>query len=430
MSTVSEEEQRLLRQQVSARLQEHRRRRPPVDGAPHTHTQAALPGIGVPVVTSRRQSRVADSVAARFAGTVSYREFLAGEAEAALRQAEAAAEVARRTAEAVADAQRRLLDEIDQWNRPSEHSAANPSANLAASPAGDVPVVPRIEEQRTGVTIAISPASDLLSSGPGNARRRNPPATAHGNPLVEGASEVTEPIIPELTPEPTVALPTNLIEFPRQLVAARKARPRLAEGPLREDADLAPERAQLRIFEVEADAFSIVPAAPESLSPEWSSIRLDSWLEPHDTTQPQAQVSVTLPLFTAPVSQRVMALSVDLCCIGTAFLLAVAAAAYTAPELPSGKFASIAAAGTLLLFGTLYLLLCFTFSNATPGMRYARIGLCTFNDENPTRSAMRRRLFAMVLSAVPMGLGFAWAMLDDDRLSWHDRISRIYQRGY
>jgi uncharacterized RDD family membrane protein YckC len=78
----------------------------------------------------------------------------------------------------------------------------------------------------------------------------------------------------------------------------------------------------------------------------------------------------------------------------------------------------------------LYHLLFFTLSDATPGMRYARIGLCTFNDENPTRFAMRRRIFAMVLSACPVGIGFLWACLDDDRLGWHDRISRMYQRSY
>ena len=78
----------------------------------------------------------------------------------------------------------------------------------------------------------------------------------------------------------------------------------------------------------------------------------------------------------------------------------------------------------------LYLLLFFTFTDATPGMRYARIALCTFNDENPTRSAMRRRLLATALSVVPMGLGLVWAALDDDRLGWHDRISRTYQREY
>ena len=39
---------------------------------------------------------------------------------------------------------------------------------------------------------------------------------------------------------PNIDIPANLIEFPRQLVAPRKARPRLAEGPLREEADQAP----------------------------------------------------------------------------------------------------------------------------------------------------------------------------------------------
>ena len=63
-------------------------------------------------------------------------------------------------------------------------------------------------------------------------------------------------------------------------------------------------------------------------------------------------------------------------------------------------------------------------------MRYARIGLCTLSDDNPTRAAMRRRIFAQLLAACPLGMGYLWAFLDDDRLGWHDRISRIYQRSY
>ena len=63
-------------------------------------------------------------------------------------------------------------------------------------------------------------------------------------------------------------------------------------------------------------------------------------------------------------------------------------------------------------------------------MRYARIALCTLTDENPTRSAMRKRLLAMLLAAVPLGMGFAWALLDEDRMGWHDRMSRMYQRAY
>ncbi len=85
---------------------------------------------------------------------------------------------------------------------------------------------------------------------------------------------------------------------------------------------------------------------------------------------------------------------------------------------------------TLAVLGLLYQLLFFTFSDATPGMRYARIALCTFTDENPTRAAMRRRIFATLLSAFPLGLGLLWAFIDEDTLGWHDRISRMYQRSY
>lgn len=92
--------------------------------------------------------------------------------------------------------------------------------------------------------------------------------------------------------------------------------------------------------------------------------------------------------------------------------------------------AAIGAAVVFSVLTLLYHLLFFTLAEATPGMRYARIALCTFSDQNPTRSAMRRRLFAMVLSACPLGIGFLWACLDDDRLGWHDRISRMYQRSY
>ena len=182
---------------------------------------------------------------------------------------------------------------------------------------------------------------------------------------------------------------------------------------------------------MEASSFSTTAAVePASSLPEWSSIRLDSSTAPHDTAQPDAQVSLALPVYAAPLERRIMAAAVDGCCVGTALLLAVAAAGMAGDALPTGLFAAGASAVTLLLFGVGYLLLCFTLAGQTVGMRYARIALCTFGDDNPTRSAMRRRLFAMGLSAVSLGLGFAWALLDDDKLGWHDRISRMYQRAY
>jgi hypothetical protein len=75
-------------------------------------------------------------------------------------------------------------------------------------------------------------------------------------------------------------------------------------------------------------------------------------------------------------------------------------------------------------------MLFFTVSESTPGMRYARIGLCTFGDSNPTRKAMRRRVWAMLMAASPLGLGVIWMALDGEGLGWHDRMTRMYPRAY
>jgi uncharacterized RDD family membrane protein YckC len=313
-------------------------------------------------------------------------------------------------------------------------------------------------------TIEAQPAVVSQTSGPGltirlyeDVTRTQPAATptsnyrlthqqfdeAEGLALDEEIAFRQSPVFEEPL-GPPIDIPANLIEFPRQLVAARKARPRLAEGPLREDADHPsqnPEIAQLRIFEVESAQISTTPIV-ESVEPEWSSILLGAL--PHSTP-----VESTEPLFNplvppqaAGLNLRLMAGTVDACVLLAALLAFTAVFAIIvgspAGEHPIGQVAvsmtlqtaAISAVGVLGILTLLYHLLFFTLAEATPGMRYARIALCTFSDQNPTRSAMRRRLFAMVLSACPLGIGFFWACLDDDRLGWHDRISRMYQRSY
>jgi uncharacterized RDD family membrane protein YckC len=388
-------------------------------------------------------------VAARFARSVSYSDFLKQEAEAAIRQAEAAAEVARRNAEAIAAAQQQLLEEIAQWNEPA---APQPEAHgpaevitfaapvetespLGVSEARVETAAPEVASRMivevadpVAVAEPIAPAPVEAAPVPRpdfaqvftaavNEIQERPVTLAERLGLATGPLEVSE------------ALPTNLIEFPRQLVATRKARPRLAEGPLREEADAAPERAQLRIFEVEASSVSIVPAV-ESVLPEWHTIRLDVDLPVRTAESPDAQISFALPLYVAPVSQRLMAMAVDGCCVVAGLLMAVTAAAYASPVLPTGIAAAIACVATLFLFAVGYQALFFWLSGTTPGMRYARIGLCTFNDENPTRKAMQHRIFALLLAGMPMGLGLIWACMDEERLGWHDRISRMYPRAY
>jgi uncharacterized RDD family membrane protein YckC len=267
---------------------------------------------------------------------------------------------------------------------------------------------------------------------------------------------------------PPTPLPANLIEFPRQLVASRKARPRLAEGPLREEEDAAPGNGQLRIFEVEPDQISTSPIAVDTAAPTWTSIWLDSpsGAAKEDSARSEQRPDAPANADVAPASRlaaypgaasigrRMLAAAINgfivvaaLLAFATAFAAISTHSTLWQPGLPLrvmvGRIASslaaqagfvpnlipAAAAGAGGFLYLLYQGLFFSFAEATPGMRIARIALCTFDDENPTRRAMRRRIVAILLSACPLGLGFLWAALDEDRLAWHDRVSRMYQRS-
>jgi uncharacterized RDD family membrane protein YckC len=82
----------------------------------------------------------------------------------------------------------------------------------------------------------------------------------------------------------------------------------------------------------------------------------------------------------------------------------------------------------LLLLGAAYMTVFFTLASATPGMRYAGLALCTFDDQLPTKEQRYRRLLAMLVSVLPVGLGVVWSIFDEQRLSWHDRLSGTYLR--
>jgi uncharacterized RDD family membrane protein YckC len=448
-----------LKQQVAERLAAHRARH-------GQQTAAPQPSIVRPSTTRPRAAQIAAAVAERYAQSQSYRAFLAAEAERAIQEAHAAAEVAARSAQAIADAQNALLAELEQWElTPPPVPEAPPDSFAASAPessssfathdlssfaegGGSAFSSTRQQTQVSSVGLTVRLYQDSNHSipepfsGASHNRSRNPFAEIEEDERLALEDEIAFRQSPTFEdPIAPVEIPANLIEFPRQLVASRRARPRIAEGPLREEGEQAHDATQLRIFEVEPAQISIAPAAEtaESIIPEWSSILLNaqpvSYIEPETSSAPFSPV---LPLQAASPSLRLMAALVDGCILFAAFLSFAVVFVLTLAKLPVPvvaihppvQLAAIGAVGVLALMGLLYQALFFTFSEATPGMRYARIGLCTFNDENPTRAALRRRVLAAILAACPLGLGFVWAWLDDDRLGWHDRISRIYQRSY
>ncbi|MDR1075049.1 MAG: RDD family protein [Xanthomonadaceae bacterium] len=71
----------------------------------------------------------------------------------------------------------------------------------------------------------------------------------------------------------------------------------------------------------------------------------------------------------------------------------------------------------------LYATLSWRRGGQTLGMRPWRLHLCDADGRVPARNALWKRYAAATLSLLLGGLGFWWAWIDRDRLTWHDRLS-------
>ncbi len=225
----------------------------------------------------------------------------------------------------------------------------------------------------------------------------------------------------------------NLIQFPRELVATRKMRPRLAEP-----SSAGTEEGQLSIFEVDpstvsteaaAPAVAVLDDVPSSIwnRPEWSGMQLDKHPAAKVASAPVA-TSDAEPLPVASIGLRMLAAVVDCSLILASFVTIGFLAAHNFDRVPVGKTAELEGVVAMAAIGLLYYAFFFALAISTPGMRYAGIGLCTFDEQTPTRGQLWRRLGALTLSLLPVGLGLVWSIFDEEHLSWHDRFSQTYLR--
>ncbi|PYY07690.1 MAG: hypothetical protein DMG69_17965 [Acidobacteria bacterium] len=194
----------------------------------------------------------------------------------------------------------------------------------------------------------------------------------------------------------------RIIEFPRPYSALFPAFDELAEpaveGP--------------RIVEVP----EVVPPAPA----------LGGIILEPEETEPEKRPEFEIPLQAAPVPRRLLAgacdgLLVTLACAWFAYIFFKLVA--FVPPLPQGLVVRVGMSGALWV-GYQYLLLVYTGS--TPGLRLARLRICRFDGTPVDRRTRFWRVLASILSAVSLGLGFAWCYLDEDALCWHDRITQTY----
>ena len=230
--------------------------------------------------------------------------------------------------------------------------------------------------------------------------------------------------------------PPKIIRFPRTQPAyvPTVEEVRLDELEL---ADPAPETP--RILEaaeaelVQEDVYSSAPSVPVravafagqqmELLPSFSDIRL----EPEEARVDNDFDVIPRP---APLGQRFFSGLAD---AGIVFI-ATGVFALTflelAEEIPQSRMTLVCLMAAGGIFWLVFQYIFLTYRRATPGMNMSQLELCTFAGTATSMFDRQCRAVASALSAFSIGLGYAWALVDEDRLGWHDRISQTHLRAF
>jgi uncharacterized RDD family membrane protein YckC len=207
----------------------------------------------------------------------------------------------------------------------------------------------------------------------------------------------------------------KIIEFPRP-----------AAQPVYFSQKLAQESEDFELAEPIMEAPRILDAPeppPEQLDllPAFADIQLEA-------EESRRALELELPLQPAAISYRLFAGVFDMMIVLMGSALFVVTFMGFANGLPQPRATLLCAFFVVGSLWLIYQYLFLVYSPGTPGMQFAQLGLCTFKGEPASVSLRRWRALASVLSAFALGLGYAWALVDEDTLGWHDRITQTHLR--
>jgi uncharacterized RDD family membrane protein YckC len=140
----------------------------------------------------------------------------------------------------------------------------------------------------------------------------------------------------------------------------------------------------------------------------------------------QRRPGIEVPLQAAPLSRRMAAAAID------ALIILLATALFglifwklTAMRPPLAQILGLAVVVPCSLWAA-YQYLLLVYAATTPGLRFAGLEVARFDGTSANRRLRRWRVLASYLGAVSLGMGYAWVLLDEDALCWHDRITHTY----
>jgi len=264
--------------------------------------------------------------------------------------------------------------------------------------------------------VAFSQTANALALSEFSVRAEHPPdpITVTTDAPEAQALHATAPVFPAAesrqhaaltAPLPLVTGQTTakIIEFPRSWTPAPPPIDELAE----------PVISRPRILE----APEVVPPPPAL-----GGITIEPVQRPEFEKRP----GIDIPLQSAPLGRRILSAVIDDVIVAAACLLfGFIFWKMTALRPPQTQILAIAV-GLTGVFWAVYQYLLIVYAGTTPGLRLAHLELARFDGGTTGRRLRRWRVLASFLSAVSLGMGYAWVFLDEDALCWHDRITHTY----
>jgi len=159
------------------------------------------------------------------------------------------------------------------------------------------------------------------------------------------------------------------------------------------------------------------PPAEELQLPNFDDIQLEAT---HQAVLPELELGPQ----PAPLGQRMMAGVVDAAIVLGAAAVFNVTFTQLAEENLHSRMALLCAVAVCGVLWTLYQYTFLVHGMGTPGMHLAHLELANFDGKPVSAFDRRCRAVASALSGFSLGLGFLWALVDEDQLGWHDRMTK------
>ena len=153
--------------------------------------------------------------------------------------------------------------------------------------------------------------------------------------------------------------------------------------------------------------------------------RFDDWLE-RRAHRVRRRPQRAAPTELAGPSSRLLAVAIDIALLNGIAFIASSLGANFLQGVVGAADAVLLVLGisAWTLAGISYLLVFWVLAGQTPGMRFLGLQLRSGDKETLRLGQAIKRLWGLVLSIIPFGLGFVPILTDERRRGWHDRLAR------